>query len=117
MAASVTRLFMAGQAHSALGTAKIITGDVHTVRRSGASIRRRPRDVTPWTTLSESRRCGIARSLRRASSFRTSGAIFSACRRMNSFHSTGHNDFHVSKRALREAALKGGAVERRPGQA
>jgi patatin-like phospholipase/acyl hydrolase len=29
MAASVTRLFMAGQAHSALGTAKIITGDVH----------------------------------------------------------------------------------------
>ncbi len=29
MATSVTRLFMAGQAHSALGTAKIITGDVH----------------------------------------------------------------------------------------
>lgn len=29
MAASVTRLFMAGQAHSALGIAKIITGDVH----------------------------------------------------------------------------------------
>ncbi|MGA2567631.1 MAG: CBASS cGAMP-activated phospholipase [Pseudolabrys sp.] len=29
MAGSVTRLFMAGQAHSALGTAKIITGDVH----------------------------------------------------------------------------------------
>lgn len=29
MAASVARLFMAGQAHSALGTAKIITGDVH----------------------------------------------------------------------------------------
>lgn len=29
MAASVTRLFMAGQAHSALGTAKIISGDVH----------------------------------------------------------------------------------------
>jgi hypothetical protein len=29
MAASMTRLFMAGQAHSALGTAKIITGDVH----------------------------------------------------------------------------------------
>ncbi len=29
MAASVTRLFMAGQAHSALGAAKIITGDVH----------------------------------------------------------------------------------------
>jgi predicted acylesterase/phospholipase RssA len=29
MAASVSRLFMAGQAHSALGTAKIITGDVH----------------------------------------------------------------------------------------
>ena len=29
MAASVTRLFMAGQAHSALGTAKIVTGDVH----------------------------------------------------------------------------------------
>uniref|UniRef100_Q07NQ4 Patatin n=1 Tax=Rhodopseudomonas palustris (strain BisA53) TaxID=316055 RepID=Q07NQ4_RHOP5 len=29
MALSVTRLFMAGQAHSALGTAKIITGDVH----------------------------------------------------------------------------------------
>ena len=29
MATSVARLFMAGQAHSALGTAKIITGDVH----------------------------------------------------------------------------------------
>lgn len=29
MATSVTRLFMAGQAHSAIGTAKIITGDVH----------------------------------------------------------------------------------------
>jgi hypothetical protein len=29
MAASVARLFMAGQAHSAMGTAKIITGDVH----------------------------------------------------------------------------------------
>jgi len=29
MAASVTRLFMAGQAHSAMGTAKIITGDLH----------------------------------------------------------------------------------------
>jgi uncharacterized protein len=29
MATSVTRLFMAGQAHSALGTAKIITGDPH----------------------------------------------------------------------------------------
>jgi patatin-like phospholipase/acyl hydrolase len=29
MAASVTRLFMAGQAHSAIGTAKIITGDGH----------------------------------------------------------------------------------------
>ena len=29
MAGSVTRLFMAGQAHSALGTAKIVTGDVH----------------------------------------------------------------------------------------
>jgi hypothetical protein len=29
MAASVARLFMAGQAHSALGTAKIITGDIH----------------------------------------------------------------------------------------
>ena len=29
MATSVTRLLMAGQAHSALGTAKIITGDVH----------------------------------------------------------------------------------------
>ena len=29
MAASVTRLFMAGQAHSAIGIAKIITGDVH----------------------------------------------------------------------------------------
>lgn len=28
-AASVTRLFMAGQADSALGTAKILTGDVH----------------------------------------------------------------------------------------
>jgi predicted acylesterase/phospholipase RssA len=29
MATSVTRLFMAGQSHSALGTAKIITGDLH----------------------------------------------------------------------------------------
>jgi uncharacterized protein len=29
MAASAARLFMAGQAHSALGTAKIVTGDVH----------------------------------------------------------------------------------------
>ncbi len=29
MVASVARLFMAGQAHSALGTAKIITGDIH----------------------------------------------------------------------------------------
>jgi hypothetical protein len=29
MAAHVTRLFMAGQSHSALGTAKIITGDGH----------------------------------------------------------------------------------------
>jgi patatin-like phospholipase/acyl hydrolase len=29
MATSVARLFMAGQAHSALGTAKIVTGDVH----------------------------------------------------------------------------------------
>jgi predicted acylesterase/phospholipase RssA len=29
VAASVTRLFMAGQAHSAIGTAKIITRDVH----------------------------------------------------------------------------------------
>ncbi len=29
MAASVARLFMVGQAHSALGTAKIVTGDVH----------------------------------------------------------------------------------------
>ena len=29
MAASVARLFMAGQGHSALGTAKMITGDVH----------------------------------------------------------------------------------------
>lgn len=29
MATAVTRLFMAGQAHSALGTAKIITGDLH----------------------------------------------------------------------------------------
>ncbi|MEJ2375826.1 MAG: CBASS cGAMP-activated phospholipase [Pseudolabrys sp.] len=29
MAASVARLFMAGQAHSALGTAKVVTGDVH----------------------------------------------------------------------------------------
>src|SRR6476620_10648839 len=29
MATSVTRLLMAGQAHSALGTAKILTGDVH----------------------------------------------------------------------------------------
>ena len=29
MAPAVTRLFMAGQAHSAYGTAKIITGDVH----------------------------------------------------------------------------------------
>jgi hypothetical protein len=29
LTASVTRLFMAGQAHSALGTAKIVTGDVH----------------------------------------------------------------------------------------
>lgn len=29
MAASVARLFMAGQAHSTLRTAKIVTGDVH----------------------------------------------------------------------------------------
>jgi hypothetical protein len=29
MAASMVWLFMAGHAHSALGTAKIITGDVH----------------------------------------------------------------------------------------
>jgi hypothetical protein len=29
MAAPVTRLFMVGQAHSALGTTKIVTGDVH----------------------------------------------------------------------------------------
>jgi hypothetical protein len=29
MAPSVTRLFMADQSHSALGTAKIITGDLH----------------------------------------------------------------------------------------
>jgi uncharacterized protein len=29
MLASITRLFMAGQSYSALGTAKIITGDVH----------------------------------------------------------------------------------------
>jgi hypothetical protein len=29
MAASMARLFMAGQAHSALGSAKIVTGDVH----------------------------------------------------------------------------------------
>ncbi len=29
MAASVVRLFMAGQAHGALGTAKIVAGDVH----------------------------------------------------------------------------------------
>lgn len=29
MATSVARLFMAGQAHSALGTAKIVTGDIH----------------------------------------------------------------------------------------
>ena len=29
MASSVARLFMAGQSHSALGTAKIITGDGH----------------------------------------------------------------------------------------
>ncbi len=29
MAAAVTRLFMAGQSHRALGTAKIVTGDVH----------------------------------------------------------------------------------------
>ncbi len=29
MAAAVSRLFMAGQSHSALGTAKIVTGDVH----------------------------------------------------------------------------------------
>ncbi len=29
MATSMARLFMAGQAHSALGTAKIVTGDVH----------------------------------------------------------------------------------------
>jgi hypothetical protein len=29
MVASLARLFMAGQAHSALGTAKMITGDVH----------------------------------------------------------------------------------------
>ena len=29
MVASVTRLFMAGQSHSALGTAKILTGDGH----------------------------------------------------------------------------------------
>ena len=29
MAACLARLFMAGQAHSALGTAKIITGDIH----------------------------------------------------------------------------------------
>ena len=29
MAAAVTRLFLAGQTHSALGTAKIVTGDVH----------------------------------------------------------------------------------------
>jgi uncharacterized protein len=29
MATSVARLFMAGQAHSALGTAKIVTGDTH----------------------------------------------------------------------------------------
>ena len=29
MAAAVTSLFMAGQSHSALGTAKIVTGDVH----------------------------------------------------------------------------------------
>ena len=50
MAASVARLFMAGQAHSALGTAKIITGDVHNGRRSGASIRLRRRAGTRWTT-------------------------------------------------------------------
>jgi hypothetical protein len=29
MAVSVTRLFVPGQPHSALGTAKIVTGDVH----------------------------------------------------------------------------------------
>jgi hypothetical protein len=29
MASSVARLFMAGQSHSALGTAKIVTGDGH----------------------------------------------------------------------------------------
>ena len=29
MASSLARLFMAGQSHSALGTAKIITGDGH----------------------------------------------------------------------------------------
>jgi hypothetical protein len=29
MAASVPRLFMAGQAYGALGTAKIVTGDIH----------------------------------------------------------------------------------------
>jgi uncharacterized protein len=32
MASQVTRLFMAGQSHSALGTAKIITGDGHNHR-------------------------------------------------------------------------------------
>jgi hypothetical protein len=32
MAANVTRLFMAGQSHSALGTAKILTGDGHNHR-------------------------------------------------------------------------------------
>ena len=29
MASSLARLFMAGQSHSALGTAKIVTGDGH----------------------------------------------------------------------------------------
>ena len=49
MVASVTRLFMAGQSHSALGTAKILTGDGHDRKAIWRVDQIAPRDVTRLT--------------------------------------------------------------------
>jgi Patatin-like phospholipase len=56
-------------------------------KRSGASIRRRRKGDTRWTMPAAFRRCGTARSPKRASSFRSSGGISSARRRTNSCRS------------------------------
>ena len=88
MAASVARLFMAGQAHSALGTAKIITGDVHhrkAIWRIDETAAKGRYTLDNAGRISEMRDRAFAEA---RDSFRSSGGISSTRRRTNSCRST-----------------------------